>query len=237
MLDRAGFSPGVIDGKLGGTLTRAVAGFQSARGLPTTGRMDEATAQALTGGQIVPGTVTLALTPDMLAGPFVESIPKDEDAQAKLPGLYYRSPMEKMAERFHTTPETIVALNSPQTRLAAGVKVVFPNVQPGSTAYPQTFSEDWRATLTGLNVDANEPKAAKVIVGKADRVLRVYDATGKLVAQFPVTTGSEHDPLPIGSWKIEELSYNPKFHFNRRCFGTPSPARRKQCFRRGRMGR
>jgi len=35
-----------------------------------------------------------------------------------------------------------------------------------------------------------------------------------VIAQFPVTMGSTHDPLPIGSWKITTYSYNPKFHYN-----------------------
>jgi len=29
-----------------------------------------------------------------------------------------------------------------------------------------------------------------------------------------VTTGSEHDPLPIGEWKITETLRNPPFHYN-----------------------
>jgi lipoprotein-anchoring transpeptidase ErfK/SrfK len=30
--------------------------------------------------------------------------------------------------------------------------------------------------------------------------------------------GSQHDPLPIGNWKIQGFSYNPPFHYNPRLF-------------------
>ena len=30
----------------------------------------------------------------------------------------------------------------------------------------------------------------------------------------PVTTGSEHDPLPIGEWKVTGVQKNPTFHYN-----------------------
>ena len=45
-------------------------------------------------------------------------------------------------------------------------------------------------------------------------MLRVFGADDKLVAQFPATMGSTHDPLPIGDWKIQGESTNPKFHYN-----------------------
>ena len=30
----------------------------------------------------------------------------------------------------------------------------------------------------------------------------------------PVTAGSEHDPLPLGEWKIKGVSRMPVFHYN-----------------------
>ena len=56
------------------------------------------------------------------------------------------------------------------------------------------------------------------MVVKSDGVLRVYDAGGKVIAQFPATMGSQHDPLPIGTWKIQGASYNPKYHYNSALF-------------------
>jgi len=214
ILDHLGFSPGVLDGKPGISLTAAIKGFQQSRGIRQTGKLDDETIAALKPYAGWAATRTLVLSKNALAGPYINPVPHDEDQQAKLPGLYYRSPMEKLAEAFHTTPKTLVALNSRETPLTPGTKVVFPNALPTSRAYPADLPQHWRDTLNMLNVDANEPQAAKIVVDKSESVLKVFDDSGKLVAQFQVTTGSTHDPLPIGDWKITGKDYNPKFHYN-----------------------
>lgn len=214
ILDHLGFSPGLLDGKPGQSLTAALKGFQEAKGLPITGEPDQATLRALYPSRAWRPTRSIKLTPEMLAGPYFPNMPKGEDEKAKLPALGYQNPMEKLGEMFHTSPDTIRALNSPTTQLAPGTVVVFPNALPDSRNYDKALKPEWRATLNMLNVDANQPKAAKIVVDKSDKVLRVLDAAGKLVAQFQVTTGSEHDPLPLGNWKITVVDTNPKFHYN-----------------------
>src|SRR4051812_22556827 len=47
LLDRAHFSPGVIDGKAGGNLTQALKAYQSAKGMAVSGQLDQATWDAL----------------------------------------------------------------------------------------------------------------------------------------------------------------------------------------------
>jgi lipoprotein-anchoring transpeptidase ErfK/SrfK len=214
ILDHLGFSPGMLDGRTGKSLTAALKGFQESRGLKVTGEIDKATLWALHPYRAWRPTRTLALTPETLAGPFTNPFPKDPQEQAKLPALGYRAPIEKLAEMFHTTPEVLVALNDPQTRLAPGTMIVFPNALPLSRAYDAKLPADWRKTLNDLNVSAAQPEGAKVVVDKSDEVLRVLDKDGKLVAQFQATMGSTHDPLPVGTWKIQGASYNPPFHYN-----------------------
>ena len=222
ILDHLGFSPGMLDGKPGQSLTAALKGFQESRGLPVTGEADGPTLAALRQYRAWRPTRTLTLTQTVLAGPYYPDIPKKEDAQAKLPALGYRNPMEKLGEMFHTTPEALALLN-PGGKLTPGVKLVFPNALPTSRNYDPKLKPEWRQTLNMLNVDANEPQAAKVVVTRSGKVLRVLDAQGKLVAQFQVTTGSQHDPLPIGNWKIVVADTNPKFHFNPKLFWDSKP--------------
>jgi lipoprotein-anchoring transpeptidase ErfK/SrfK len=218
ILDRLAFSPGVLDGRQGKSLVAALKGFQEARSLPISGSMDAGTVKALNTYENWHATAAIALTADMLAGPFTNPLPKDPALQAKLPALGYTSVMEKLGEMFHTTPAVLVELNTPTTRLYPGAKIVVPNVVATSQAYDPKLPDGWRKTLAGLNIDAQQPQGVKVVVSKSDQVLRVLDKDGKLVAQFMATMGSEHDPLPIGTWKINGPSYNPPFHYNPKLF-------------------
>lgn len=213
ILDKLGFSPGVLDGKGGQSLVAALQGFQEARALPRTGKPDKATLRALYPHRAWRPTRRITLDASVLSGPFTNALPDEPDKQAKLPGLNYRNRLESLAERFHTTPATLIALNSPRTTLTAGTQIVVPNALPVSRDYPDD-NAPWAATLKSLNVDARTPKASKIVVDKSQGVLRVLDKHGRLVAQFPATMGSRYDPLPIGRWTIKGTAYNPPFHYN-----------------------
>lgn len=218
LLDRLGFGPGVIDGRSGSSFTAALKGYQEANAIPVTGKFDEATGKLLAQYRGMPIVLDVTLTPEILAGPFVGPIPAKENDQAKLKSLGYSDAMEKLGEMYHTTPATLVALNAPGAALTPGTVLHVPNVVPPAAPVPADLKPEWRDTLGMLNVSAAQPRAAKIIVDKSDGVLRVIDDAGKLIAQFPATMGSAHDPLPIGSWKIVGTSYNPPFHFNPKLF-------------------
>ncbi len=227
ILDKLGFAPGVLDGKGGQSLEAALRGFQSARGLTPTGKADAPTQRALYQYRAWRPIVTLTITPGVLKGPFINPMPTEPADQAKLPGLYYHSALEALAERFHTTQEVIIALNSPQARLRPGARIVFPNALPTSRAF-ETRDTGWTQTLNSLNVSADQPQAKRIVVDKSESVLKVYDAQERLVAQFPATMGSEHDPLPIGNWTIKGISYNPPFHYNPKLFWDADDKEQKQ---------
>lgn len=227
ILDHLGFSPGVLDGRPGQSLTAALKGFQTSRGLKPTGKADPATLAALKPHRGLRPVRHLALTADALTGPFVHPMPKDPVEQGKLGAMAYRGPLEKLAEMFHTTPQVLRALNDPKALLRPGTVLVFPNALPYSRAYPADLEPEWRKTLTDLNVDANQPEAAKIVVDKSEKVLKVYDDRGKLVAQFSATMGSKYDPLPIGRWKIQGADYNPTFHYNPELFWDVSDSKEK----------
>jgi peptidoglycan hydrolase-like protein with peptidoglycan-binding domain len=110
LLSAAGFSTGVIDGKEGMSFKAAVRGFQQSRGLPITGKLDAATRQALV-QQNRPSTVNVKLTQTDIGGNYVYPFPKKPEAEAKLKWAGYRNMLEEVAERYHSTPDTIAALN------------------------------------------------------------------------------------------------------------------------------
>jgi len=235
LLDRLGFGPGVIDGHAGASLAKAIKGFQEARGLDQSGRLDQATVQALAAYSATPATIEVTLTQADLAGPFVGPIPEDPAKQAELPAMGYSDAMEELAERYHTTEPTLIALNG-HAPLAAGAKLKVPNVRPAATDYPAALRPDWKAMLVQLSVSSDQPQAARIVVDKSDGVLRVYDAQDALVAQFPATMGSTHDPLPIGTWKIQGTSYLPSFHYNPKLFWDAKPGDTKETLKPGPNG-
>lgn len=218
LLDRFGFSPGVIDGKEGASYAAALKGFQQRHELDTTGKLDAATQQALNAGQQVAATRLVVIPAGFAKGPFVPAFPKDAAAQAKLPSLGYRNLTEALAERFHTTPETLVALNGPSALVGAGRRFRVPNIPDIDRSTLGDDSRGWNGTLERLGVAPVQAAATKVVVDKSEGVLKVFDANATLIAQFPATMGSSRDPLPIGTWKIEGVSRNPDFHYNPKLF-------------------
>lgn len=213
-LDRRGFSPGVIDGKDSAAYKLALRGFQEAKGLEQSGRLDQATQQALFAGMTGSGTRTVLIPVAFARGPFYPDLPKDMAGQARFDHLGYRSMSEALAERFHTTPETLLALNGPGTVLGAGRAIHVPDIPDAAPAPIPDDKTGWSDTLVRLGVAADQPKGDHLVVDKSDGALRVYDAQDRVIAQFPVTTGSGHDPLPIGTWKIVGEARNPDYHFN-----------------------
>lgn len=115
-LDRMNFSPGVIDGKMGMSTELALKGFQEANGLKETGSFDDATKQALAPHLNIAATRVVTVPAAFVQGPFTP-IPDDPAKQAEMENLGYNTAMEKMAERFHTTPAVLLQLNP---KLAVG---------------------------------------------------------------------------------------------------------------------
>jgi lipoprotein-anchoring transpeptidase ErfK/SrfK len=213
LLNTLGFSTGVIDGKNGMVVKSAIRGFQKARDLPVTGELDGATRQALLREGNRPSTVTVKLSPADISGDYLYPFPKRPEAQAKAEGLKYRNMLEEVAERYHTTPRTIIALNGPTALIGIGQTLRLPNVVAARTDYEGDLKPEHAALMRRLNVDAGQPSGDHIIVDKSEGLLKVMDKDDKLVAQFPVTTGSGHDPLPIGNWKVTTYAYNPPFHY------------------------
>src|SRR5262249_54416192 len=82
LLDRAHFSPGVIDGYDGENVRKAVSAYQSANNLPVNGLADEALLTRLEQADNAPALVAYVLTQADVAGPFVD-VPQDLEAMSR----------------------------------------------------------------------------------------------------------------------------------------------------------
>ncbi|MGB5077064.1 MAG: L,D-transpeptidase family protein, partial [Sphingorhabdus sp.] len=217
ILDQIGFSPGVIDGKAGQTLTLAIGEFQKANHLIQSGKIDAATNEAIS-KFLVPATRFVRIPAGFAKGPFVSNFPEKAEEQAKLPSLGYRDITEALAERFHTTPETLTALNNAQTSFVAESVIRVPNVADVTITPLENDDSGWTDTLKKLGAASGQPQVDKIVVDKSEGILRAYGSGNKMIASFPATMGSKHDPLPLGTWSIKGVARNPEFHYNPKLF-------------------
>ncbi|WP_247711099.1 L,D-transpeptidase family protein [Qipengyuania vesicularis] len=243
VLDRVGFGPGVIDGKMGMSTENALRGFQEANDLEVTGTLDEATKEALSDWDSIPATRVVTIPASWGDAGFVE-MPEEPEGKAKLDRLYYTSLDEKLAERFHTTVEVLKQLNpdgrpagmeapaetpspTPTNDIAKvgldsyfkpGQQVRVPNIGGDRIAKGSVQDRDWQRTLASLGVGSDQPEVDRIVVSKAGKTLKAYQGE-KLVALFTVSSGSSEFPLPLGEWDIVGEAYNPPYRYDPEVLG------------------
>ena len=212
MLDRAGFSPGEIDGRRGRNLSRALASFQRTNALSVSGELDDATWKALANrANAQQPLVSYEVTADDVEGPFADRIPNDLMKQAELEALDYGSPLEMLAEKFHASPSVLRRLNPESTFARTGERLSVPNVA----------AIDPLAPLPGSR------PVARIVVSREANALTVHDESGGVLFHAPVTTGSRYDPLPIGMWKVTGVQRMPAFNYNPALFWDADPSHAK----------
>src|SRR5262249_21353268 len=159
--------------------------------------------------------VTYTITAEDTAGPFAEAIPEDMTERAKLPGLYYTSVLEELGEKFHSSPALLKSLN-PGASFVAGEQLRVPNVldsDDGASRYRKTGGVPNGAT--------------RVVVTKKTSSLAVFDKSGRILFYAPVTSGSKHDPLPLGRWMVTSVLRNPTYSYNPDLFWDADPQNAK----------
>ena len=200
LLDRAHFSPGVIDGKPGANLKLAMSSYAAANGLPA-----DATPAAVTETLVAADaemTVTrYTLAAADVAGPFVEHLPTDMTELAKLDSPAFSGPVEAIAERFHMDEDLLKALNPGADFTKAGTEI----------------------TVAAVGKTKLASAVTKIEVDKTAQAVKAFGADGKLLAVYPATVGSQERPAPDGTYKVRTVAtkatytYDPK----RLTFGDP----------------
>jgi lipoprotein-anchoring transpeptidase ErfK/SrfK len=203
LLDRAGFSPGVIDGRPGDNLRHAVAAYASAHGLTSGGALNAAVWDALTTQDAIPAAQSYRITAMDEAGPFIGDPPKDYEALSKLPALGYSTPEQMLSEKFHMDPKLLRALNPGADFGKAGTSLVV----AAPRAAPRQF------------------EAARIEVDKSLGEVRAYDKGGNITAFYPATVGSTERPAPSGTFAVVAVAPHPAYFYDpKRLTFTPEGA-------------
>jgi lipoprotein-anchoring transpeptidase ErfK/SrfK len=190
VLDRVGASPGVIDGRMGDNVAKAIEAYRTLTGV-TIDPSDEAVVEALleeTGG---PATSSYTITQEDVSGPFIPVVPVDYSEKAALQHMSYTSTLEKLAERFHMDEDYLKALN------------------PGADFnYPGT-----QITVANIKRTPRRP-VERIVADKRRKQVLAYDGMGGLVAAYPATIGSAQTPSPSGNHEVVRVAFDPEYTYN-----------------------
>jgi lipoprotein-anchoring transpeptidase ErfK/SrfK len=196
LLDRALFSPGIIDGHWGKNTEKALYWFQVREGLRTTARLDEATFERLV--ERAGGSRYLirdhTLTADDVDGPFV-TIPEDIYDKAELDCLCYESLVEKLSEMFHTSEAVLEKLN------------------PGTTLNSLGAGSTLRVPAVREQDSGRAAEVARIVVSGAGFYVHALDASDRILYHFPTTLGSSFDPSPDGVHRVTSITPDPWWHY------------------------
>lgn len=192
LLDRAGFSPGVTDGRYGENVRQAIAAYQRENDMTVDGRLTQEVWDRLVAGSSQPAVTRYVVTAEDVAGPFTPSIPEGLEAQAELDGLGFTSAAELLSERFHMDEDFLRDMNPNADFSRAGTEIFVTNPR--------------RPAIVG--------EVARIEVDRDEKAVKAFAEDGTLLAFYPATIGSQEQPTPEGRMTVNGVARNPTYTYD-----------------------
>ncbi len=228
-LDEKRFGPGFIDGKPGKFTTKAVHSYNRSMGR----QPDDWEALRKEADRMLGQTYAIAIVPDSASEWVNPALPLEYAEQAEEERMSYRSYLEFMAERYHTSESFLVTLNG--VAVANGIAprkaLKVPNVSPfliESLKEGRSHGEDLSLSARTVVIDTigrtlfiyeagSSPVApgAAVVVAEKNEKFKPQ----KLIAMFPITPG-KLEQTHHGEWAIANCLELPSWYYDKQLLDT-----------------
>jgi len=228
-LDQKCFGPGFLDGKPGNFTLGAVYSYNRYQGRPPgawDALLDEAKAEVTT-------LYATAIVPSLAAKFINPKLPLKYEDLGNVKLMAYRSYLEFMAERYHTSESFLIELNgkSKAYGLRVGSPLKVPNIEPfriEDLGVGKEHKKDEKLSQHNIVIDTKnrqlfvyDPTQATIVIPGIAMIVseEEQEPLGKMIAMFPTTPGQAKF-IHRGTWEVSNCFEFPTWRYDKQLLKT-----------------